>query len=194
MRAPQAIVGANEGRGHYWGQKGDRFYRKTKGKSLMLSGFICPCHGRMEMSADQVPAFEAFVAEKHPDIVFTGKSKFDDDGYGKGYAPPPHTPAPSHKVPAWPCWAATWRGVAPFLLAWLGCTPGLAGSSAATPACPSWAAMKRGVVPFSLARLGRPLQFFFHCCRAVNSVERRGLTRLRCSVVLRPTGTALSRT
>ena len=55
---------------------------------MMLSGFICPCHGRMEISADQVPAFEKFVTEKHPDIVFTGKSKFDDDGYGKACAPP----------------------------------------------------------------------------------------------------------
>ena len=92
VRAPQAIVGANEGRGHYWGEKGDRFYRKTKGKSMMLSGFICPCHGRMEMSAAQVPAFEKFVTEKHPDIVFTGKSKFDDDGYGKGCAQQPLPP------------------------------------------------------------------------------------------------------
>ena len=51
---------------------------------MMLSGFICPCHRRMETSADQVPAFEAFVADKHPETVFTGKSKFDDDDHGKG--------------------------------------------------------------------------------------------------------------
>ena len=64
----------------HWGKTGDRFHRKTKGKSLMLSGFICPCHGRFEVTADQVPEFEKFCKEKHPDVTFTKKS--EDAGGG----------------------------------------------------------------------------------------------------------------
>ena len=41
----------------------------------MLSGFICACHGRMEMSGDQVGKFEAFCAAhpKHSNVEFTDK-------------------------------------------------------------------------------------------------------------------------
>ena len=79
----ECICAANEGRGSYWGSKGDRFFRKSKGSSIMISGFICPCHGRMEIPPDQVAPFEAFVRKYHDDIPMT-KSRFDlpDGSYG----------------------------------------------------------------------------------------------------------------
>lgn len=63
----ECICGSNEGRRSYWGQQGDRFFHKSKGQSIMISGFICPCHGRMEIPPDQMPAFKAFC---HNDARF----------------------------------------------------------------------------------------------------------------------------
>jgi hypothetical protein len=47
----ETIVAQNEGKTSYWGKKDeqDRCFAKGKGKSLMVSGFICPCHGKFEM-------------------------------------------------------------------------------------------------------------------------------------------------
>lgn len=77
----EVICAANEGRTSHWGQKGDRFHLKTKGSSIMLSGLICPCHGRMEITGDDVPKFEAFCRRKHPRVAFA-KSKFKEGGGG----------------------------------------------------------------------------------------------------------------
>lgn len=73
----ECITSSNEGRGTYWGEKGDQFYHKTKGRSIMISGFICPCHGRMEIPKEQLKAFEVFVRRdrRHKNVSFT-KSKY----------------------------------------------------------------------------------------------------------------------
>jgi hypothetical protein len=67
----ECICGANEGRKTYWGEKGDRLFFKSKGASIMISGFICACHGRMVVQPDQVDAFRAFVDAKHAGVDFT---------------------------------------------------------------------------------------------------------------------------
>ena len=66
----ECVVQANEGRLTYWGTVGDRFYRKTKGSSVMISGFICACHGRMEVPVSRMAEFEKHLADNHPDVDY----------------------------------------------------------------------------------------------------------------------------
>jgi hypothetical protein len=81
----ECICGANEGRRTYWGHKGDRFFHKSKGQSIMISGFICACHGRMVILPDQMDAFKAFCQSdaRFKDIAFT-KSVYTDDDEREG--------------------------------------------------------------------------------------------------------------
>ena len=59
-------IAANEGRRKRWGVKGDRSCMKTKGKAMMVSGFICPCHGRMAIEGPDLAQFTS----KHPGLNF----------------------------------------------------------------------------------------------------------------------------
>ena len=81
----ECIFAAHEGRFSYWGRPGDRLFKKSKGKCQMVSGFICPCHGRMEVSEDDVPAFEAFAKSKFPDVKFKFSQITDESGKVVGY-------------------------------------------------------------------------------------------------------------
>ena len=78
----ECICGANEGRRTYWGNKGDRFFHKSKGGSIMISGFICACHGRMEIPPDQMEAFGVFCRTdlRFKDLAFTKSAFTTDDG------------------------------------------------------------------------------------------------------------------
>jgi hypothetical protein len=53
----ECIVAQNEGKNAYWGFLGaqDKCFAKSKGKSLMVSGFICHCHGEMSVASADMP-------------------------------------------------------------------------------------------------------------------------------------------
>ena len=57
----ESIFSTNEGRSSYYAQDGneDSMFRKTKGKSIMVSGFICACHGAMGVAGGDKEKLEA---------------------------------------------------------------------------------------------------------------------------------------
>lgn len=82
----ECIMASNEGRCSYWGRPGDRLFRKSKGKCRMVSGFICECHGRMEVKEHDVEAFEKFAKQRSPDLVFKYSQILDASGKTVGYS------------------------------------------------------------------------------------------------------------
>jgi hypothetical protein len=67
----ETIVAQNEGKSRYWGQADsqDKCFSKGKGKSLMVSGFICDCHGAMEVEAGEWMNEETPATKKAPGVT-----------------------------------------------------------------------------------------------------------------------------
>ena len=90
----ESIFGANEGRTQMWAPEGeqDMMFRKTKGSSVMASGFICPCHGMMKLDGDAAKELMAEHGLELSSSLFPGSvSSFttiepgkNKDGYWAG--------------------------------------------------------------------------------------------------------------
>jgi len=80
----ESIIQSNMGRKTHWGEVGGRFCHKTSGLSIMVSGLICACHGRIEIKPDEVAEFERFLAAQHPGVEYdttdAWSSKHTHDG------------------------------------------------------------------------------------------------------------------
>jgi hypothetical protein len=62
----ECIFASHEGTLQMWVEKGVQAnYRKPRGHVLMSSGFICRCHGMLEIKAAEVPKFLEFLEERH---------------------------------------------------------------------------------------------------------------------------------
>ena len=64
----ESIVASNDGKSTYYGVEGtqDKCYSKSQGSSIMVSGFICSCHGKMTLPLyEAVSAYKPTIGEMH---------------------------------------------------------------------------------------------------------------------------------
>lgn len=71
----------NEGRRMFWMEnKKNKLLPKSKGRSIMISGFICPCHGFMSapINGIVINSFRAFYARTNRQGWFTNQDFVDE--------------------------------------------------------------------------------------------------------------------
>lgn len=79
----ECVVASNEDRSTYWCKEDEeKLEKKSKGGGIMISGFICPCHGRMAINAMETD-FSVWLAERGETDIMT---KYTTNDKGITYA------------------------------------------------------------------------------------------------------------
>ena len=71
---------SNDSTSHAWLAQNEHILRKkTMGGSIMVSEFLCPCHGRLQVHPDD-PMYSSLEHKQATAIIFPGQQR---DGYWK---------------------------------------------------------------------------------------------------------------
>ena len=80
----ECVFHANEGKKRVLVEKGHTPLRpKDKGRGIMLSGFLCPCHGRLRLNVEQLAAHPVVAAKLEAGDLFPPGEAFMSINIGK---------------------------------------------------------------------------------------------------------------